>query len=404
MRNRLENKNTIVGLIIIFALLFFCVGVSIWQLSLPVLTLKVDDVTIRQDEELPDMSVYAKFSGDTKTRLDADEEFCVQDLMSEIENGKHYVIENFETGNEEGIYQIKLDFTNAIKRKLITSWNSKIRFKIEPGNITILNKFGDWEKERFRFLDGTYAAGWVNMEEKTYFFDESGNRVKGKQFIDNNTYFFKKDGLFDDKKNPVNPNRPMIALTFDDGPGPYTMQILEALDKYDSKASFFLVGRNVYQYPDEIKKMFAMGCDVGNHSTNHVDLSKQTVEGIYAEIQTTNDRVLEVAGQGPTLLRPPYGNQNANVREQAGMPLIMWSMDPRDWESKNVDLVRDYVLSNVKDGDIILLHDIHESTLYATLQLIPLLIERGYQLVTVREMAQVKGITLENGKMYRFMP
>ena len=367
MRNRFENKKTIVGLIIIFALLFFCAGVSIWQLSLPVLTLKMDDIMIRQDDELPDMSVYAKFSGDCAILLDVEESFRVQDLMHEIENGKHYVVENFKTGNKEGIYQLKLDFTKSIKRKLITSWNSKIRFKIEPGNIKILNKFGDWEEDRFRFLDGTYATGWVNMDEKTYYFDASGNRVKGQQIIDNNTYFFKKDGLFDEKKNPVNPNRPMIALTFDDGPGPYTMQILETLEKYNSKASFFLVGRNVYQYPNEIKKMFAMGCDVGNHSTNHVDLSKQTVEGIYAEIQTTNDRVLEVAGQGPTLLRPPYGNQNTNVREQAGMPLVMWSMDPRDWESKNVDLVRDYVLSNVKDGDIILLHDIHESTLNVTI-------------------------------------
>ena len=242
MRNRFENKKTIVGLIIIFALLFFCAGVSIWQLSLPVLTLKMDDIMIRQDDELPDMSVYAKFSGDCAILLDVEESFRVQDLMHEIENGKHYVVENFKTGNKEGIYQLKLDFTKSIKRKLITSWNSKIRFKIEPGNIKILNKFGDWEEDRFRFLDGTYATGWVNMDEKTYYFDASGNRVKGEQIIDNNTYFFKKDGLFDEKKNPVNPNRPMIALTFDDGPGPYTMQILETLEKYNSKASFFLVG------------------------------------------------------------------------------------------------------------------------------------------------------------------
>lgn len=401
MRNRLENKNTIVGLIIIFALLFFCIGVSIYQLFLPVITLKVDNVTIRQEEKLPEFQVHAEFKGDEELLLDETSSFRVKDLLLQLESGDGYQIEHQVDHKVEGEYKLSIVIEKEMKEKLNIHWNRKVRYRVEAGTVTVLNKYGDWENGRFKYLDGTYSQGWTNLGDETYYFDETGKRVTGGQTIDNAVYYFQKDGKFDKEMNPVNPNRPMIALTFDDGPGMYTMQLLEQLEKYHSKATFFMVGTNVSKHPETLKKMMEMGCDIGNHSTNHADLSALQPEAALNEIQTTNIWIQEIIGQEASLLRPPFGKYNASVQSVAGCPLIMWSMDTRDWESKNAVLVRDYVLNNVRDGEIVLLHDIHESTIQAALELIPILVERGYQLVTISELAKARGIQLQNGSVYK---
>jgi hypothetical protein len=201
MRNRLENKNTIVGLIIIFALLFFCGGVSIYQLLLPVITLKVDSVTIRQEDSLPEFQVHAEFGGDEELLLDEESSFCVKDLLSKLEEGEGYRIEHQVNHLEEGEYKVSIVLEKEMKEKLNILWNRKIRYRVEPGTVTVLNKFGDWENGRFKYLDGTYAQGWTNLGDETYYFDNSGKRVTGGQMIDNAVYYFKKDGKFDKNKN-----------------------------------------------------------------------------------------------------------------------------------------------------------------------------------------------------------
>ena len=201
----------------------------------------------------------------------------------------------------------------------------------------------------------------------------------------------------------IDPNRPMIALTFDDGPGVYTKMLLHLLETYDARASFFLVGYNVGKYPEEIQKMDEMGCDIGNHSTNHIRYTEYGPEVVSNEIHTTNAWIQNIIGHGPVLVRPPYGAVNQTVQQIANAPIIMWSKDPKDWQLKDANLVRDTVLGNVQDGDIILLHDIHETTVQAMFEVIPALIERGYQLVTVSEMAKARGVDLQNTlKYYNF--
>ena len=118
------------------------------------------------------------------------------------------------------------------------------------------------------------------------------------------------------------------------------------------------------------------------------------------EINYTRDVINSVVGQTPTIVRPPYGAANEVVQSVAGAPLVFWSVDTLDWELKDANLIRDYVLNHVKDGEIVLMHDIYEATVQAAIELIPLLQERGYQIVTVSEMARARGIVLENGAKY----
>ena len=204
----------------------------------------------------------------------------------------------------------------------------------------------------------------------------------------------------DEEKRVIDPEKPMIALTFDDGPGQYTMQLLKQLEKYQARASFFMLGLCIEDYPEEIQKMQELGCDIGNHTTNHKNLTKLKAKEIKKEFLTTNVMLENIIGQGATMVRPPYGAVDKKVQKNVDAPIVMWSVDTMDWDLKDAKKVQKHILKTVKDGDIILLHDIHETTVEAMKHVIPKLIEQGYQLVTVTEMAQARGVELENGVQY----
>lgn len=200
--------------------------------------------------------------------------------------------------------------------------------------------------------------------------------------------------------SPIDPNKPMIALTFDDGPSMYTGQLLDKLKECNAKATFFVVGSNIRKYPDTLKKMVEMGCEIGNHTYNHVKLTGLAPEQMQAEVESTNQALTEVLGYGAKTVRPTYGAVNDEVKTHVAYPFVMWSVDTTDWQKEDAASVVNYVLETVQDGDVILLHDIHSITIEAMMTLIPALQERGYQLVTVSEMAEARGVTFENGQKY----
>ena len=396
-----KRKGMIVGLIITFALLFLFGGaIGLYELLMPTITLSVESVTIRQEDELPTFRVKTKYSGLKKVYFDEDKTFSTYELFKYLKNGEGYHLAYSVDPSTEGSYSVELVLDELLKGKLDIDWKYKVRYRINMGNITVLNKYGDWEGIKFRLLDGTYASGWMNMGEDTYYFDQQGNRVSGVQEINGNVYCFLEDGRFDITRNRINPNRPMLAITFDDGPNVHTMRLLEALEQYDSRATFFMVGTNVPYFKAEIQKMIQIGCELGNHTTHHVRLSQKTAPEIRTEIEQTDLWVYDVVGQKPTLIRPPYGQVNELVQETVNAPLVFWSVDTLDWELKDKDKVRDYVMETVQDGDIVLLHDIHRTTVDAMIECIPMLVEEGYQLVTVSEMAKHRGVTMESGEKY----
>jgi len=201
----------------------------------------------------------------------------------------------------------------------------------------------------------------------------------------------------------IDPDKPMIALTFDDGPSKYTEQILAALNENGGRATFCVVGNRVGNFEDVLTQIKGQGSQIIGHSWDHKQLTKLTEAEIRKELQKTNTSIYDAAGVEPKMYRPPYGAANdvvKSISKELGMSLINWSVDTEDWKSKNADAVYKSIMKDAKDGSIILCHDLYESTAKAMKRVIPELVKQGYQLVTVEELLSASGKEIEPGKVY----
>ena len=249
--------------------------------------------------------------------------------------------------------------------------------------------------------EGKALTGWQTINEKEYYFDSKGIVATGEVKIGLEKCKFNEKGeLISKEKVAIDPKKPMIALTFDDGPGPRTSELLNQLKKYNAHATFFMLGKNVKLYPDAVKQMLKDGNELGNHSYDHQQLTKIDGAAVKKEVDDTNRNIKNICGSPATLLRPPYGAINDTVKSNVGMPMILWNVDTLDRKTRNTQSTIDSVMKNLKDGDIVLMHDIHSQTIDAALELIPKLEEEGYQLVTVSEMAAAKKQDLKDGTAY----
>ena len=193
----------------------------------------------------------------------------------------------------------------------------------------------------------------------------------------------------------------LVAITFDDGPGPYTNRLLDGLAQRGVKATFFMVGSNVARYPDTVARMYREGHQLANHSYDHSDFTGLSDSGVRSQISKTNDLLSKAAGKGSVyMVRAPYGSTNARVRSLVGAPLVYWSVDPQDWKYRNATTVKNAVVNNAHDGAIILLHDIHSTSVDGALAAIDVLQDKGYEFVTVAELFRRRGVTPENGESY----
>ena len=161
------------------------------------------------------------------------------------------------------------------------------------------------------------------------------------------------------------------------------MQILETLKKYDAKATFFMLGSRVEYYPEIAVHITDAGHELGNHTWNHPDLTKVSIAKIHEEINRTSSIIEAVTGVKPTTFRPPYGAVNQTVRAQTDLPVILWDVDTLDWKHRDADQLIDIVENSVKDGSIILMHDIHQSTADGLEAVLAYLQSEGYEFVTV---------------------
>lgn len=177
-----------------------------------------------------------------------------------------------------------------------------------------------------------------------------------------------------------------VAITFDDGPNSlYTEKLLEGLKERNVKATFFLIGKEVKEYPDIVKRMYEEGHLIGNHTYEHVNLCEVDTKQVKWQVEQTNDLIYEVTGERPVYIRPPYGCWNKQMEEETGMLEILWSVDPRDWECNDTDVLISRVLKQVDDEGIILFHDGSQSSVDAALTVIDILQERGYEFVLASE-------------------
>ena len=205
---------------------------------------------------------------------------------------------------------------------------------------------------------------------------------------------------------PAPTERPKaVALTFDDGPSTVnTPKILKTLKKYNAHATFFVVGNRVEAGAEVLKQEVAQGCEIANHSWDHSNLSKMKMKKVNWQYDKTANLVKKVSGADMTFLRPPYGAISNTMRKKLKHPMALWSLDTLDWKSKNAKKVFKVVKKEVSDGDIILMHDIHPSTAEAVELIIPWLQKNGYDVLSVSELMERRGVKPQNGKAYGYVP
>ena len=193
----------------------------------------------------------------------------------------------------------------------------------------------------------------------------------------------------------------LVCFTFDDGPyAPVTNKILDSLEKYNGRATFFVVGDRADTYSDEIIRASKMGCEIGTHTYSHVNLNSLSVPEMQEEIKKSCDAISKYTGKNIKVLRPPEGAANDTVKANVGMPMVLWSVDSRDWDYRNADKDYKTVMDNVFDGSIVLMHDLYPATADAVARLIPELAKQGYKFVTFSELMKIRGVDVEPGEKY----
>jgi peptidoglycan glcNAc deacetylase len=189
------------------------------------------------------------------------------------------------------------------------------------------------------------------------------------------------------KKVQAEKHKKVVALTFDDGPdGNTTPQALDILAKYKIKATFFVQGKNIAGNEAILKRMQAEGHEVGNHSWNHPVLTQLSLEDAKKQITDTESAITSVLGKSSKLMRPPYGAISDDIRNSLDLSFIMWDVDSLDWKSKNEAAILTEIQRQTTDGSIILMHDIHQTSVNSLPKVIEYLQGQGYSFVTVSEL------------------
>ena len=194
----------------------------------------------------------------------------------------------------------------------------------------------------------------------------------------------------------INTSLPFLALTFDDGPHETnTPRLLDILKQRNVKATFYVVGTNVQRYPHIMKRIIAEGHEIGNHTVSHGNLTKMTPDEVRSELRRARDMIISTTGVTPRTMRPPYGAITADqkdwIRLEIGYPSIMWAVDPQDWKKPGTAVVTKRLVSGASPGGILLVLDIHSSTIDAMPSTIDQLLAKGYQFVTVTQLIAMDG-------------
>lgn len=193
----------------------------------------------------------------------------------------------------------------------------------------------------------------------------------------------------------------LIALTFDDGPGNYTPDLLDGLRDRGAHVTFFMLGQNAAAYPDIVRRAWEEGHQICSHTYGHRDLKELSYSDLRSEVERTDATFDNAIGQDLSYwLRPPYGSYDDTVLNRVGVPCVYWSVDTLDWKTLNSEAAYTEFVNSARDGAIILMHDIHRTTIPAALSAIDTLMQEGYEFVTVTELLARRGIAAGSGNMY----
>lgn len=263
-------------------------------------------------------------------------------------------------------------------RKVIEAATSQGSWSQERKN-TVLEPFqsDDWSEINFSYKDSQlFLTKDLSLPLTSIFDAIQGTYLTGNDLTS-----------YQDYQEEKKKNLKRVALTFDDGPNPDTTpRVLEILDQYDAKATFFTLGHKLAGQETLVKRMIDQGNEIGNHTWSHPNLTTLSVEGIKQEITATNQAIEKITHQKPTLMRPPYGAINATVQAAVGMKEIMWTVDTLDWQSHSTPAIMKKLKEQLTPGGIILMHDIHQTSVDALPSVLDYLKSQGYEVVTVSEL------------------
>lgn len=332
------------------------------------------------------------------------------------------------------VFQVSPEAASGVWMSSGSSWMFLVNGNPYTGWLT------DTDGKRYFFnSEGIMHTGWLDYEGKRYYLNLDGIMQTGAITVDGKSYELLEDGSLKGysaegssstptpaskepsaapsatpspvpeptivpSETPEPKEKKYAALTFDDGPSSFTGRLLDCLEANNARATFFMVGQEVEYFPDEVKRMEEIGCELGNHTYSHTDLTTLSPQDMSAEIAATDELLLNLSGHGATVVRPPYGSVNDSVKSTIGTPMILWSIDTEDWETQDPQQIVDTVLSQIEDGSIILMHDIFRTSVDAAEILIPQLKKEGYELVTVHELAGIRSTDLQTGTTYSSFP
>lgn len=236
---------------------------------------------------------------------------------------------------------------------------------------------------------------WLKLSGEHYYLTNDGRFAKGKASTPDGDYFFDDDGRL-----LADLSRPLIHISYDDGPSYLSTGLLVFLDKEDVKVSFFYLGMMIPGKEHIVKRAYEAGHSIGSHSYNHPSFPGLSEEEIRWQIDSTDGLIADVIGVKASWFRSPYGETNARILKLIGKPTIHWDIDSEDWKDYSAKMITESILKYARDGGIILFHDTHENSIEASKLLIPLLKKEGYQIVNLETLFKVKGVEPELDQLY----
>lgn len=290
--------------------------------------------------------------------------------------------------------------------------NNKVGLYLEHNKINLTIDEYNYAKKSYLFKDNEleiYVSsyneeGTISLITLNYW--ELKSKIEFPHKLDKKYELMKEIEKEDNTVIPIIPDddintKKLISFTFDDGPSNYTLELLDVLNQFNANATFFLTGYNIKIRNSVVLDMYNRGFEIGNHTIDHSRLTRFNCEKISEKLERNNEIVKNITDFDMKLVRPPYGAVDDKTLACISYPAILWSVDSRDWESRNTEMIVTEVLSNIKEGDVVLFHDLYPTTIEAIKVLLPILYADNYKVVSVSELFEAKNIILENHKTYR---
>ena len=404
MKYKLKNKNILTNIILCLILIISIVlafASTFYMKSLATDTKLNSTSVIKTDKNIVRSSKIDNYISSLENESLVEEINIKKEITSVLtikDNKYQSKIFNYETGEELSIDDLlkedkKEEFWNKITELVYLKYPNFIADVISKN-----------DRENVYFLkDNELIIYYYDYEitpslNEDIFLTVNYNEIKDYLNInvDLDSFYNNEDG------SVINTNKKLVAITFDDGPGPYTNKLLDILNANKAHATFFMLGNNLEKYRSVVLNVYNSGNEIGYHSYAHTNFKRQDIATIKSELDQSNAILKSITGTTFSLIRPPYGSLNSKIKEELDASFILWSVDTEDWRHKDSEYLLNYVLENIYAGAIILFHDIHATSVDAMTKILPYLYAEGYQVVTVSDLAKNYNVTLEPHKAYRY--